>query len=187
MRSLGVGVGVGRLQPLLGGTRGGLIPKPWSQGRPERTLPCALFPHCLYAPVLPRGLLMSRNGPPGVLTVAQQDQWRLCSARTQVHSPARCSGFRVWHCCRCDIGHNCGSDLIPGPGTPDAGERPKRKRKKEGHPTCYRDFQRGADVGVCLPRACPRGLGQLGEGVAGERALAGCSEAPRQIGGAVTP
>ena len=129
MRSLGVGVG--RLQPLLGGTRGGLIPKPRSQGRPERTLPCALFPHCLYASVLPRGLLMSRNGPPGVPTVAQQDQWRLCSTRTQVHSPARCSGFRVRHCCRWDKGHNCGYDLFPGPGTPDAVGRPKRKKKKK--------------------------------------------------------
>ena len=29
-----------------------------------------------------------------VLTVAQQDQWYLCSARTQVQSPARHSGLK---------------------------------------------------------------------------------------------
>ena len=34
-------------------------------------------------------------------------------------------------CChRCGIGHNCGWDLIPGPGTPYAMGWPKRKKKK---------------------------------------------------------
>ena len=32
-------------------------------------------------------------------------------------SPAWHSGFRIRHCCgSCSVGHNCGSDSIPGPG-----------------------------------------------------------------------
>ena len=34
-------------------------------------------------------------------------------------------------CCHsCGVSRNCGSDLIPGPGTPYAGGRPKKKKKK---------------------------------------------------------
>ena len=40
-------------------------------------------------------------------------------------------GLRIQHCCSCDIGHNCGSDLIPGLGTPYAMEWPKKKKKKK--------------------------------------------------------
>ena len=46
----------------------------------------------------------------------QQFLWWLKSAGLQVPSPARHSGLRIWGCHSCDIGHNCSSDLIPGPG-----------------------------------------------------------------------
>ena len=39
------------------------------------------------------------------------------------------SGLRIQRCC--SLGPNCGSDLIPGPGTPYAMEWPKRKKRKK--------------------------------------------------------
>ena len=45
-------------------------------------------------------------------------------------SLARHSGLRIQH--TCGLGHNCGSDVIPGPGTPYApGAKKKKKKKKE--------------------------------------------------------
>ena len=48
----------------------------------------------------------------------------------QVQSPTQHSGLRI----RCGhnfgLGHNCGSDLLPGPGTPYASGQPKFKKKK---------------------------------------------------------
>ena len=38
---------------------------------------------------------------------------------------------RTQHCCSCSLGHNCISDLIPGPGTPCAVGWPRKKIKKE--------------------------------------------------------
>jgi len=35
-----------------------------------------------------------------------------------------------WHCRSCDLGHNYGSDLMPGLGTPYAVGRPKKKKNK---------------------------------------------------------
>ena len=35
-------------------------------------------------------------------------------------SLARHNGLRIWHCHSCSLGQNCGSNLIPGPGTPYA-------------------------------------------------------------------
>lgn len=43
--------------------------------------------------------------------VAQQDRQHLCSIRTQVRSPARHGGYRLWRCCSCSVGHSCGSGL----------------------------------------------------------------------------
>ena len=41
------------------------------------------------------------------------------------------SGLGIRHCCSCEItGHNCGLDLIPGPGTPYATGKPKKKKKR---------------------------------------------------------
>ena len=34
-------------------------------------------------------------------------------------------------CCSCSLGHNCSSDLIPGPGTPYASGQPKKKEEKK--------------------------------------------------------
>ena len=56
----------------------------------------------------------------GAPTVVQRDQWHLGSTGMQVRSLAPHSGLRIGHSHSCDVGHNCGSDLIPGPGTPYA-------------------------------------------------------------------
>ena len=40
-------------------------------------------------------------------------------------------GKKIRHCCSCSIGHNCSSDLIPGPGTPYAVGWPKKKKTKQ--------------------------------------------------------
>ena len=55
---------------------------------------------------------------------------------TQVPSLAPSSGLRIRRCHSCRGGHDCGSDLIPGPGTPCAAgpskkEKKKKKKKKE--------------------------------------------------------
>ena len=47
----------------------------------------------------------------------------------QVQSLARHSGLRVPCCHSCVLSHNCGLDLIPGPGAPYAAEWPKKERK----------------------------------------------------------
>ena len=58
----------------------------------------------------------------GVPTVVKRDRWHLGSTGSQVHSPA-------WH--SCGLGHDCGLDLIPGPGTPYAEGWPKMKKKRK--------------------------------------------------------
>ena len=42
-------------------------------------------------------------------------------------------GPALWVQCSCGIGPNCGSDLIPGPGTPYVvgGKKKKKKKKKK--------------------------------------------------------
>ena len=70
--------------------------------------------------------------------------WHLGSTGTQVQSPARHSGLRIWHCGSSGLGHDCGSDLIPGPGTPYALGRPKMKNKQK----------QGQRVGEEPPPAC---------------------------------
>ena len=39
-------------------------------------------------------------------------------------------GERIQHCYSFGIGHNCSSDLIPGPGTPYAEGQAKKKKKE---------------------------------------------------------
>ena len=56
-----------------------------------------------------------------VPTVARWDPWRLCSARTQVHSLDPHSGLK-------DLAM---PSLIPGPGTPYAAGQPKKRKKKQ--------------------------------------------------------
>ena len=63
--------------------------------------------------------------------MAQQDQWCLGSTGTQVPPPAWHSGLRIWHCHSCGLGHNCGSALISGWGTPYAWVQPKKEGKKK--------------------------------------------------------
>ena len=52
---------------------------------------------------------------------------------SQVRSPAQQSGLRIQHCHTYSIGHDCGSALTPGPGTPYAAGWPKKiPLKNEG-------------------------------------------------------
>ena len=66
----------------------------------------------------------------GVPAVVQGDQWWLGSAGTQVRSPVGQSGLRIQCCHSCVLGHAFGLDLIPGPGTPYASERPPTPKKR---------------------------------------------------------
>ena len=77
-----------------------------------------------------RGINRTRHPMRGVPAVAQRNQRHLWSAGTQVQSPAWQSGLRIPHCHSCGIGHSCGSDLIPGPGTPPAVGWPKKRRRR---------------------------------------------------------
>ena len=45
--------------------------------------------------------------------------------------PAQHSGLRMWHCCSCSVGQNCGLDLVYGLGNPYASGRPKKKKNKK--------------------------------------------------------
>ena len=62
--------------------------------------------------------------------MAQWDCWCLWSSGGQVQYPALYSGLRIQHRCSWGIGYNCGSDLIPGPGTAYTEGWPKEKKKK---------------------------------------------------------
>ena len=67
----------------------------------------------------------------GVPAVAQWDRWHLCSARTQVQSPAQHSSLRILHCHSCGVGCRCSWDLICGLGTPSSLGQPKKKKRKK--------------------------------------------------------
>ena len=66
----------------------------------------------------------------GVPALAQQDQWHLGDTGLQVLSLTLDTGLRNWHCQNFGLGADCGLDLIPGPGTPCAMGRPKKKKGK---------------------------------------------------------
>ena len=71
-----------------------------------------------------------------VPAVAQWNQWCLCSTRIQVWSQAPHSGLKDPALLQASaLGHNCGSDLIPGLGTPYIMGWPKKEKKKL--PTWY--------------------------------------------------
>ena len=57
--------------------------------------------------------------------VVQWDLWHFGSTGIQVCSLAQHSQLRIQCCCSCILGHNCGLDLIPGPGTSYAAGQPK--------------------------------------------------------------
>ena len=61
--------------------------------------------------------------------MVHQDPRSLVSTGTQVRSPARHSGLRIRGCQSWGLGHNYGSDLIPGLGTPYDAEWPKKEKK----------------------------------------------------------
>ena len=64
----------------------------------------------------------------GVPAVAQRDWRHFGSTRTQ-GSPAQ--WIRIPRCCRCDLGQDCGLNLIPGLGTPYALGWPKKKKNQK--------------------------------------------------------
>ena len=73
---------------------------------------------------------MLKFTPLGVPAVAQQDRQHLGRAGTQVPSPAWHSGLGIGN----GLGQDCGSDLIPGLGTPYAwGGQKRKKKKKKGY------------------------------------------------------
>ena len=45
---------------------------------------------------------------------------------------AQQSGLKIQHCHSCGVGHNCGSDVSPGPGTPHAGGGQKKSSRIKG-------------------------------------------------------
>ena len=45
--------------------------------------------------------------------------------------PGPAQWIKIPHCCSCGLGHDCGSFLMPGPGTPYAAGRPKMIKKKK--------------------------------------------------------
>ena len=63
--------------------------------------------------------------------MVQGNQWCLGNAGFQVRSPAWHSRLRIRGCYSCSLGHDCGSDMIPGQRTPYAMWQPKRKKKKK--------------------------------------------------------
>ena len=68
----------------------------------------------------------------GVPPIMQWDRRHLGSIGTQVQSLAHNSGLRMQHCHSCSLGGNCGSDLIPGLGTPYAMGWERKNGRKEG-------------------------------------------------------
>ena len=75
-------------------------------------------------------VLLSGNGITRVPMVTQQDKRHLGSTGIQVRPPAQHSGLRIRRCHICSLGHDCGSDLIPGLGAPNAMGQPGKKKKK---------------------------------------------------------
>ena len=92
----------------------------------------------------------------GVPPVAQGDGQCLWNSGMQVKSPAQHS--RLWfRCCyNCSTGQHCGSNLIPGPGTPYAVVWPKKKKEKEkkNPPSCSPPIsspsEAATDKAMCL-------------------------------------
>ena len=73
-----------------------------------------------------------KSGTQGVSTVAQQVKNPALSLQWCRFDPQpQCSGLRIWHCHSCGIGHSCGSDWIPGPGTSIRHECSQKKKKKK--------------------------------------------------------
>ena len=61
--------------------------------------------------------------------MAQWDQQHLGNSGLQVRSLAWHSGSRIWHCCSCGLGHDCGLDLIPSLGTLHGAAKKKKKNR----------------------------------------------------------
>ena len=92
---------------------------PVSSEKPESYL-LAYLPSDLWFPVLGSYWLK-----------LEEDQLCLCSARMQVQSLVQERVKRTPCCHSWCVHYNCGSDLIPGLGTPYAVGRPKKNKEKK--------------------------------------------------------
>ena len=63
--------------------------------------------------------------------MVQWDQQHLGNTVSWLQFLAWHSCLRICCCCSFSLGGKCGSDLIPGPGTPYATGQPKKKAKKK--------------------------------------------------------
>ena len=91
----------------------------------------------------------------GVPSVVQRDWWHLCSTSMQVPFLAQHGG--IWHCCSCGVGRNCGSELIPGLGTPYAVRWPKNQTKQtESHCISTETNSQIHRTDLWLPWGCGR-------------------------------
>ena len=77
----------------------------------------------------------------------------LWSAGTQVRSLAWHNGLRIWCCCSCSLGRDCGSDLFSGLRTPHAIQWPKKK-ENDGDHSC-RDYWCHNRLGLCPSHELP--------------------------------
>ena len=68
----------------------------------------------------------------GIPVVVQRDQQYLGSTGTQVR-PVWHSGLGIWHCRSCGLGHDCSSELIPGPGALYAAGQQKMKKNNNNN------------------------------------------------------
>ena len=72
--------------------------------------------------------------------MVQRDQLRLGSTGTQARSLAQHSGLWIQCCRNCRLGHNGGSNLIPGPGTLCAVGQQKKEGEKRGQTVTSKDM-----------------------------------------------
>ena len=66
-----------------------------------------------------------------VHAVEQRDCGTVRALGRNVQSLAWDNGLRIWRCCSCGLGCNCGVDLILGLGMPYTLEWPKKGKKKK--------------------------------------------------------
>ena len=81
--------------------------------------------------------------------MAQRDWWCLSSTRMQVWSTAGHSRLKDPGCCSCSLVCSFSLNSIPGPGTPHARERSKKKKKPLKTPSgSFHVVQQVKDLGL---------------------------------------
>ena len=89
----------------------------------------------------------SKNSGSRSSHVVQQDQWHLCSSRMHVQSLAQHHELKnpAWR-----VDHNCGLNLIPGPGTQYATGQPKRGFSHQNSNLCSIDNSNNSNFMVVI-------------------------------------